>query len=42
MLQTDHITQDVAENNRSKVKMSVMAGIDMSMVPEDYSFTLIY
>jgi hypothetical protein len=32
----------VAENNRAAVKMSVMAGIDMSMVPEDYSFTLIY
>lgn len=28
----------VAENNREAVKMSVMAGIDMSMVPEDYSF----
>jgi beta-glucosidase len=28
----------VAENNRAAVKMSVMAGIDMSMVPEDYSF----
>lgn len=28
----------VAENNRAAVRMAVMAGIDMSMVPEDYSF----
>lgn len=28
----------VAENNREAVKLSVLAGIDMSMVPEDYSF----
>lgn len=28
----------VAENNRDAVKLSVMAGIDMSMVPEDYTF----
>ena len=28
----------VAENNRDAVRISVMAGIDMSMVPEDYSF----
>jgi beta-glucosidase len=28
----------VAENNREAVKLSVMAGIDMSMVPEDYTF----
>lgn len=28
----------VAENNRDAVKISVMAGIDMSMVPEDYTF----
>jgi beta-glucosidase len=36
-------TQDkVAENNRDAVKIAVLAGIDMSMVPEDYTFTLIY
>jgi beta-glucosidase len=28
----------VAENNRDAVKISVLAGIDMSMVPEDYTF----
>lgn len=28
----------VAENNRDAVRISVLAGIDMSMVPEDYSF----
>jgi beta-glucosidase len=28
----------VAENNREAVKISVMAGVDMSMVPEDYTF----
>lgn len=28
----------VAENNRAAVRIAVMAGIDMSMVPEDYSF----
>lgn len=28
----------VAENNRDAVRISVMAGIDMSMVPEDYTF----
>lgn len=28
----------VAENNREAVKLSIMAGIDMSMVPEDYTF----
>ncbi|MDG2431715.1 glycoside hydrolase family 3 N-terminal domain-containing protein [Flavobacterium sp.] len=28
----------VAENNRDAVKKAVLAGIDMSMVPEDYSF----
>lgn len=28
----------VAANNREAVKISVMAGIDMSMVPEDYTF----
>ena len=28
----------VAENNRDAVKLSVLAGIDMSMVPEDYTF----
>jgi beta-glucosidase len=28
----------VAENNREAVKLSVLAGIDMSMVPEDYTF----
>jgi beta-glucosidase len=31
----------VAENNRD-AKIAVLAGIDMSMVPEDYTFTLIY
>ncbi|MDB4886486.1 MAG: bglX 4 [Gemmatimonadetes bacterium] len=29
----------VAENNRDAVRMAVLAGIDMSMVPHDYSFT---
>jgi beta-glucosidase len=28
----------VAETNRDAVRISVLAGIDMSMVPEDYSF----
>lgn len=28
----------VAENNREAVKLAVLAGIDMSMVPENYSF----
>lgn len=28
----------VAKNNRDAVRISVLAGIDMSMVPEDYSF----
>jgi beta-glucosidase len=28
----------VAENNRGAVKISVLAGIDMSMVPEDFTF----
>ena len=28
----------VAESNRDAVRISVLAGIDMSMVPEDYSF----
>jgi beta-glucosidase len=28
----------VAENNRDAVKIAVLAGIDMSMVPEDYTF----
>jgi beta-glucosidase len=29
----------VAENNnREAVKIAIMAGIDMSMVPEDYTF----
>jgi beta-glucosidase len=35
-------TRQVAENNRDAVKIAVLAGIDMSMVPEDYTFTLIY
>ncbi len=33
-----HTRHKVAETNRDAVKMSVMAGIDMSMVPEDYTF----
>jgi beta-glucosidase len=30
--------EKVAESNRDAVRISVLAGIDMSMVPEDYSF----
>lgn len=33
-----HTRHKVAETNREAVKMAIMAGIDMSMVPEDYSF----
>ncbi|HEU4791793.1 MAG TPA: glycoside hydrolase family 3 C-terminal domain-containing protein, partial [Flavobacterium sp.] len=33
-----HTRHKVAENNREAVKLSVLAGIDMSMVPEDYTF----
>lgn len=33
-----HTRDRVAETNREAVKISVMAGIDMSMVPEEYSF----
>jgi len=33
-----HTRHKVAETNRDAVRMAVMAGIDMSMVPEDYSF----
>ena len=33
-----HTRHKVAETNRDAVRISVMAGIDMSMVPEDYSF----
>ncbi len=31
--------EKVAADNRQAVKMAVMAGVDMSMVPYDYSFT---
>ena len=33
-----HTRHKVASSNREAVKMSVLAGIDMSMVPEEYSF----
>lgn len=33
-----HTRHKVAQTEREAVKMSVLAGIDMSMVPEDYSF----
>ncbi|WP_281637253.1 glycoside hydrolase family 3 N-terminal domain-containing protein [Flavobacterium marginilacus] len=33
-----HTRHKVAETNRDAVRMAVMAGIDMSMVPEEYSF----
>ena len=33
-----HTRHKVAENNREAVKIAVMAGVDVSMVPEDYSF----
>ncbi|WP_348825421.1 glycoside hydrolase family 3 N-terminal domain-containing protein [Flavobacterium aestuarii] len=33
-----HTRHKVAETHREAVRMAVMAGIDMSMVPEDYSF----
>lgn len=33
-----HTRHKVAETNRDAVRIAVMAGIDMSMVPEDYSF----
>ena len=33
-----HTRHKVAETNRDAVRISVMAGIDMSMVPESYSF----
>jgi len=33
-----HTRHKVAETNRDAVRMAVLAGIDMSMVPEDYSF----
>ncbi len=33
-----HTRHKVAETERDAVKIAVMAGIDMSMVPEDYSF----
>ncbi len=35
-----HTRHKVAETNREAVKMAVLAGIDMSMVPEDYSFCI--
>lgn len=33
-----HTRHKIAETNRDAVKISVLAGIDMSMVPEDYTF----
>lgn len=33
-----HTRHKVAETNRDAVRIAVLAGIDMSMVPEDYSF----
>lgn len=33
-----HTRHKVAETNRDAVRISVLAGIDMSMVPEDYTF----
>jgi beta-glucosidase len=33
-----HTRHKVAETDREAVKISVLAGIDMSMVPEDYTF----
>lgn len=33
-----HTRHKVAETNRDAVRIAVMAGIDMSMVPEDYTF----
>lgn len=33
-----HTRHKVAETDRAAVKLAVLAGIDMSMVPEDYSF----
>jgi beta-glucosidase len=33
-----HTRHKVAESNRDAVRISVLAGIDMSMVPEDYTF----
>ena len=33
-----HTRHKVASSNREAVKISVLAGIDMSMVPEDYTF----
>jgi beta-glucosidase len=33
-----HTRHKVAETNRDAVRIAVMAGIDMSMVPENYSF----
>lgn len=35
-----HTRHKVAETNREAVRIAVMAGIDMSMVPEDYSFCI--
>lgn len=35
-----HTRHKVAETNREAVKIAVLAGIDMSMVPEDYSFCI--
>lgn len=34
-----HAVHHVAANNRDAVRMAVMAGIDMSMVPNDFTFT---
>lgn len=33
-----HTRHKVAETNRDAVRMAILAGIDMSMVPEDYTF----
>jgi beta-glucosidase len=35
-----HTRHKVAETNREAVKIAVLAGIDMSMVPENYSFCI--
>jgi len=35
-----HTRHKVAESNREAVKIAVLAGIDMSMVPENYSFCI--
>ncbi|MFD1602073.1 glycoside hydrolase family 3 N-terminal domain-containing protein [Flavobacterium artemisiae] len=35
-----HTRHKVAETNREAVKIAVLAGVDVSMVPEDYSFCI--